>query len=112
VDASAITGIDYSAGRTLKELQQDLKKNGVVLALTRVSADLKEELDQQELTEVIGANRILHPGKNPLKHFDWSLEREIRTRRQIDLRIPPLEGRACEYLVFFQLAVRQSTQRV
>jgi MFS superfamily sulfate permease-like transporter len=69
VDASAITGIDYSAGRTLKELQQDLKEKGVVLALTRVGADLKENIRQQELTEVIGANRIFTSRKKCLEAF-------------------------------------------
>ncbi len=69
VDASAITDLDYSAGRTLKELQQDLKKKDVVLALTRVGASLKEELDQQELTEVIGAKRIFTSRKKCLETF-------------------------------------------
>ena len=37
VDTGAITDIDYTAGNMLRELQQDLAKQGVVLALTRVS---------------------------------------------------------------------------
>lgn len=69
VDASAITDLDYSAGRTLKELQQDLKKKGVVLALTRVGTSLKQELQQQELVEVIGANRIFTSRTECLEAF-------------------------------------------
>ena len=44
VDTGAITGIDYTAGNMLRELQRDLAKRGVVLALTRVSDSLKEDL--------------------------------------------------------------------
>jgi MFS superfamily sulfate permease-like transporter len=58
IDAGAITTIDFSAGRALHELQQDLAKQGVVLALTRVSTNLREDLDRLELTKGIGTNRM------------------------------------------------------
>jgi SulP family sulfate permease len=66
VDAGAITGIDFSAGRALLELQQDLAKQGIVLALARVSTSLRADLDRQELTGVIGANRIFSSRKQCL----------------------------------------------
>jgi MFS superfamily sulfate permease-like transporter len=66
VDTGAITGIDFSAGRTLVELQQDLAKQGVVLALTRVSTSLRADLDRQELTAVIGISRIFSSRKQCL----------------------------------------------
>ncbi|MFI5106177.1 MAG: sodium-independent anion transporter, partial [Terriglobales bacterium] len=37
IESGAITDIDYSAGRALKDLHDDLEKDGVVLALARVS---------------------------------------------------------------------------
>jgi SulP family sulfate permease len=58
VDAGAITAIDFSAGRALKELLQDLGKENVALVLTRVSPDLRKDLDVLELTQVIGADHI------------------------------------------------------
>ena len=58
IDAGAITAIDFSAGRTLQELQKDLAKQNVVLALTRVSPDFRADLDRMELTGVIGAHHI------------------------------------------------------
>jgi high affinity sulfate transporter 1 len=58
VDASAITAIDFSAGAMLRELQQDLAKQGVVLALTRVSSGLQSDLNDLGLTSAIGANHI------------------------------------------------------
>ncbi len=66
VDAGAITDIDFSAGRALLELHQDLAKQGVALALARVSTGLRADLDQQELTGVIGANRIFSSRKHCL----------------------------------------------
>jgi high affinity sulfate transporter 1 len=58
VDASAITAIDFSAGNTLAELQQDLSKQGVTLAMTRVSPSLRGDLDRLELTGLIGADQL------------------------------------------------------
>jgi sulfate permease, SulP family len=58
LDAGAITAIDCSAGSTLRELQQELAATGVSLALAHVNAELWAELDRQELSEVIGANRL------------------------------------------------------
>jgi high affinity sulfate transporter 1 len=58
VDASAITAIDFSAGAMLRELQQDLAKQDVVLALTRVSTDLQKDLGDLGLTAAIGVHNI------------------------------------------------------
>jgi MFS superfamily sulfate permease-like transporter len=57
VDAGAITHIDYTAGATLKALDQDLAQRGVILVLAHLSQSLKADLDRQGLTEVIGPNR-------------------------------------------------------
>jgi MFS superfamily sulfate permease-like transporter len=58
VDAGAITDIDYSAGEALKELQEDLAKLGVVLALARVTDQLHNDLGRLGLVDVIGHDRI------------------------------------------------------
>ncbi len=58
LDTGAIADIDYTAGNMLRELQHDLAKQGVVLALTRVSDALREGLQREQLTDVIGSNHI------------------------------------------------------
>jgi high affinity sulfate transporter 1 len=58
IEASAITAIDFSAGRALLELQKDLAHEGVVLAVARVSAGLRQDLDILELTRAIGADHL------------------------------------------------------
>jgi MFS superfamily sulfate permease-like transporter len=69
VDAGAITGIDYSAGRTLKDLQQDLVKQDVVLALARVSDSLRQDLDRHELTQIIGVKRLFESRRDALDAY-------------------------------------------
>jgi sulfate permease, SulP family len=60
VDAGAITHVDYTAARVVRELQQDLEKRGVKLVFAHVQSDLKPDLDRHHLTEAIGANRIFY----------------------------------------------------
>ncbi len=58
VDAGAITHVDYTAARMLRELHKELAKQGVELVFAHVQSDLKPDLDRHHLTEVIGAVRI------------------------------------------------------
>jgi len=76
VEASAITSVDYSAARAVRELQQDLRREGVALVLARVTDELRADLDRHRLTAVVGADRIfvtLHealaamPGDGPAR---------------------------------------------
>jgi high affinity sulfate transporter 1 len=58
IDATAITGLDFSAGRAVAELQQDLAKAGVALVLVEVPEKHHEDLERMGLVELIGAGRI------------------------------------------------------
>jgi sulfate permease, SulP family len=58
VDAGAITHVDYTAARVVRELHEDLAQRGVELVFAHVQSDLKPDLDRHHLTEVVGANRI------------------------------------------------------
>ena len=58
VDGSAITSLDFSAGRAVAELQQDLAKQGVVFALARVKPKPQSDLDRLGLTALIGQDHI------------------------------------------------------
>jgi MFS superfamily sulfate permease-like transporter len=58
VDAGAITQVDYTAARVVRELQEDLAQQGVELVFAHVQSDLKPDLDRHHLTEVIGTGRI------------------------------------------------------
>jgi sulfate permease, SulP family len=58
VDAGAITHVDYTAARVVRELQQNLAERHVELVFAHVQSDLKPDLDRHHLTEAIGADRI------------------------------------------------------
>jgi MFS superfamily sulfate permease-like transporter len=58
VDAEAITNVDYTASRMVRQLQKELVHCGVVLVLARVPFSLKADLDRHLLTEVIGPARF------------------------------------------------------
>jgi sulfate permease, SulP family len=57
VDAGAITGLDYTAAGTVKELVKDLAKHGVVLVLAHTGEGLKADIVRLGLAEVIGTDR-------------------------------------------------------
>ncbi len=58
VHAGAITNVDYTAARVVRELQQDLTQRGVGLVFAHVQSDLKPDLDRHGLTQAIGPTRI------------------------------------------------------
>jgi len=69
VDAGAITQVDYTAARVVRELQQDLARLGVELVFAHVQSDLKPDLDRHHLTEVIGAVRIFDTLREALARY-------------------------------------------
>ena len=58
VDAGAITSVDYSAARVLRELQQDLIGRGIALVLVHTESSLRADLHRHRLSDVIGADHI------------------------------------------------------
>ena len=70
VDAEAITNVDYTAARVVRQLQQYIARCGVELAVARVSSELKADLDRHHLTETIGAERIFHRLHDALAAYD------------------------------------------
>lgn len=65
VDAGAITNVDYSAARTVRDLCNDLARRGVGVVFARVSPYLRADMDRHGITGAIGEGRIfatLHEG--------------------------------------------------
>jgi MFS superfamily sulfate permease-like transporter len=58
VEAGAITDIDYSAARSLRELFDDLDRQKVGIVFARVSPYLKSDMDRHGITAAIGEERI------------------------------------------------------
>ena len=60
IDSAAITDIDYSAARSLRDLLEDLTRDGVRVIFGRVSPYLKSDMDRHGITAVAGEQQI-HP---------------------------------------------------
>jgi high affinity sulfate transporter 1 len=58
VEAAAITDIDYSAARALRELLDDLAQHDVAVMFARVSPYLRADMDRHRISGVIGEDRI------------------------------------------------------
>jgi sulfate permease, SulP family len=58
VDAGAITSVDYSAARVLRDLLDDLVHHGVVLLLVHAPSSLQADLKRHRVTDVIGTDHI------------------------------------------------------
>ncbi len=58
IDADAITDMDYSAARGLRDLLEDMKHRGVDVVFGRVSPYLRADMDRHGITAVAGAGRI------------------------------------------------------
>ncbi len=70
VDAEAITALDFSAARVVRELQQDLKSCGVELGFVRMAWDLKADFDRHHVTEVIDPSRMFDHLHDVLAAFE------------------------------------------
>jgi SulP family sulfate permease len=58
VDAGAITDIDYSAAQAIRDLIDDLGRQGVGMAFARVSPYLRSDMDRHGITAAIGETHI------------------------------------------------------
>jgi len=58
VDAEAITNIDYTAARVVRELNQELTQAGVTLGFARLPEPLQADFNRHHVTEAVGSNRI------------------------------------------------------
>jgi len=58
IDAGAMTDMDYSAARSLRELCGDLQRSKIKLVFGRVSAYLREDMNRHRITDVIGKDFI------------------------------------------------------
>jgi sulfate permease, SulP family len=59
VDAAAITDIDYSAARAVRDLLDELARQDVRVIFGRVSPYLKSDMDRHHITQALGEDRVL-----------------------------------------------------
>ena len=76
VDAGAITDLDYSAARSMRDLCAELKQSGVVLVFARVNSYLRADMDRHGLTAEIGAENIYTKLHEALSNVTFSQFKE------------------------------------
>ncbi len=72
VDAGAITNVDFTAARMVRDVQRSLSAQGTGLVFAHVQSDLKPDLDRHHLTEAIGPSRIFDSLREALTAFRGS----------------------------------------
>ncbi len=72
LDASAIAGVDFTAGQTLIQLQGDLDAHGVRLVMCEVSSDVRAGLDRLGVTQVVGDDGFFDTINEAVKAFRGS----------------------------------------
>jgi high affinity sulfate transporter 1 len=58
VDAEAMTNIDYTAARVVRELHQDLSQAGVTLGFARLPETLQADFKRHHVVEAVGQERL------------------------------------------------------
>ncbi|WP_158903846.1 SulP family inorganic anion transporter [Burkholderia sp. L27(2015)] len=58
LDAGAVTDLDFSAARVVRDLCEDLAASEIKLVFARVNAYLRADMDRHQITPVIGEARV------------------------------------------------------
>ncbi len=72
VDAEAITNLDYTAARVVRDLQRELASRAVTLAFARVSTFLRADFDRHGVTAVVGEQLLFSRLHDALDAFEKS----------------------------------------
>jgi MFS superfamily sulfate permease-like transporter len=59
VDAGAVTNLDFSAARTLRDPCKELEGCGTAMIFGRVSPDLRADMERHDILAAVGADRVL-----------------------------------------------------
>ncbi len=80
VDAGAITDMDYSAAKSIRDLIDDLARQGVGMVFARVSPYLRSDMDRHRIAAALGETRIfttLHEAIAAVRSGALETERKI-----------------------------------
>ncbi|MBV8522730.1 MAG: SulP family inorganic anion transporter [Acetobacteraceae bacterium] len=72
VDAEAVTNLDYTAARVVRDLCRELATMGVTLGFARVSPFLKADFDRHGVTKVVGEQLLFARLHDALDAFEKS----------------------------------------
>ena len=70
IDMASVDDVDFTGGKTLLELADQLDKRGVVLVLAELRDNVRDELDRYGLLEKIGEDRTYESVQEAVADFD------------------------------------------
>lgn len=70
LEARAITGIDYSASLTIRDVVKELSCQNVTLIISGLPPEVKRQFDRDGLTDLIGADKFFNHLEEALVVFD------------------------------------------
>ena len=70
LEARAITGIDYSASLTIRDVVAELVSLDVIFAISGLAPEVKQQFDRDGLTDLIGADRFFNHLEEALAAFE------------------------------------------
>jgi sulfate permease, SulP family len=74
LEARAITGIDYSASQTLRDVIQELSAQGVTLVLSGLPPQVKLQFDRDGLSGLIGEHNFFYRLEEALDAFNHQIQ--------------------------------------
>jgi sulfate permease, SulP family len=74
LEARAITGIDYSASQTLRDVIQELSSQGVTLVLSGLPPQVKLQFDRDGLSGLIGEHNFFYHLEEALDAFNHQIK--------------------------------------
>jgi sulfate permease, SulP family len=70
LEARAITGIDYSASLTIRDVAQKLASQKVILVISGLPPETRRQFDRDGLTDLIGTEQFFNHLEEALAVFD------------------------------------------
>jgi sulfate permease, SulP family len=70
LEARAITGIDYSASLTIRDVAKELSSQNVTFMISGLPPQVKRQFDRDGLTNIIGADKFFNHLEEALEVFD------------------------------------------
>jgi SulP family sulfate permease len=86
VDSGAITSIDYSAARVLRDVQEELIRRGITLMFVHTESSLRADLRRHRLIDLISADHIFDTLREALAEISGQRVRAVTAANLVEGR--------------------------
>ncbi len=86
IEAGAITDVDYSAARSVRDLYEELKRTGVTMLFARVTPGLRSDMDRHGITAMVGGAHCFPSLHEAVRYAQDAMRPDVA---QLEGRPPP-----------------------